>query len=38
MNASTTIRALLAVLPDDHQVLAHGTALGEGLYATTSSR
>jgi hypothetical protein len=38
MNASTTIRALLAASPDDHQVLAHGTARFEGLYATTSSR
>ena len=34
----TAIRALLAASPDDHQVLAHGTALFEGLYATTSSR
>jgi hypothetical protein len=32
------IRALLAALPDDHQVLAHGTALFEGLYATTPRR
>ncbi len=32
------IRALLASSPDDHQVLAHGTALFEGLYATTSRR
>jgi hypothetical protein len=28
------IRALLAASPDDHQVLAHGMALFEGLYAT----
>jgi hypothetical protein len=32
------IRALLAASPDDHQVLAHGTALFEGLYATTPKR
>jgi hypothetical protein len=32
------IRALLASSPDDHQVLAHGMALFEGLYATTSSK
>jgi len=32
------IRALLAAVPDDHQVLAHGTALFEGLYATTPKR
>jgi hypothetical protein len=32
------IRALLAASPDDHQVLGHGTALFEGLYATTSGR
>jgi len=32
------IRALLAVSPDDHQVLAQGMALFEGLYATTSKR
>jgi hypothetical protein len=30
------IRALLAASPDDHQVLAHGLTLFEGLYATTS--
>jgi hypothetical protein len=30
------IRALLAASPDDHQVLAHGMTLFEGLYATTS--
>ena len=29
---------LLAASPDDHQVLARGTALFEGLSATTSSR
>jgi hypothetical protein len=34
MNASATVPAS----PDDYQVLAHGTALFEGLYATTSSR
>ena len=32
------IRALLAASPDDHQVLAHGLALFEGLYATTSRK
>jgi hypothetical protein len=32
------IRALLAALPDDHQVLAQGMSLFEGLYATTSKR
>jgi hypothetical protein len=32
------IRALLAASPDDHQVLAHGVTLFEGLYATTSSK
>ncbi len=32
------IRALLAVSPDDHQVLAQGLALCEGLYATTSRK
>lgn len=32
------IRALLAASPDDHQVLAHGMTLFEGLYATTSAR
>jgi hypothetical protein len=32
------IRALLAASADDHQVLAHGVALFEGLYATTSRR
>src|SRR5207248_10581417 len=32
------IRALLAASPDDHQVLAHGTTLFEGLYATTSRK
>ena len=32
------IRALLAAVSDDHQVLAHGTALFEGLYATTPKR
>ena len=32
------IRALLAALPDDHQVLAQGMALFEGLYATTSKK
>jgi hypothetical protein len=33
-----SIRALLAASPDDHQVLAHGLALFEGLYATTPGR
>lgn len=32
------IRALLAASPDDHQVLAQGMSLFEGLYATTSKR
>ena len=32
------IRALLAASPDDHQVLAHGMALVEGLYVTTPRR
>jgi hypothetical protein len=32
------IRALLAASPDDHQVLAHGVTLFEGLYATTSRK
>ena len=32
------VRALLAASPDDHQVLAHGMALLEGLYATTARR
>ena len=32
------IRALLAASPDDHQVLAHGLTLFEGLYATTSAK
>ena len=32
------IRALLAASPDDHQVLAHGMALFEGLYVTTSTK
>jgi hypothetical protein len=32
------IRALLAASPDDHQVLAHGLALFEGLYATASRK
>jgi hypothetical protein len=32
------IRALLAASADDHQVLAQGMALCEGLYATTSRR
>lgn len=32
------IRALLAALTDDHQVLEHGLALFEGLYATTPGR
>ena len=31
-------RALLAASPDDHQVLAQGMALFEGLYATTPRR
>ena len=30
--------ALLAALPDDHQVLAQGMSLFEGLYATTSKK
>jgi hypothetical protein len=33
-----SVRALLAASPDDHQVLAHGLTLFEGLYATTSAR
>ena len=32
------IRALLAASPDDHQVLAQGMTLCEGLYVTTSRR
>jgi hypothetical protein len=32
------IRALLAASPDDHQVLAHGMTLFEGLYVTTSRK
>ena len=32
------VRALLAASPDDHQVLAQGMALFEGLYATTPRR
>jgi hypothetical protein len=32
------IRALLAASPDDHQVLAQGMAVFEGLYATTSRK
>jgi hypothetical protein len=32
------VRALLAASPDDHQVLAQGMSLFEGLYATTSRR
>jgi hypothetical protein len=32
------VRALLAASPDDHQVLAQGMALVEGLYATTRRR
>jgi hypothetical protein len=32
------IRALLAASPDDHQVLAQGMTLCEGLYATTSRK
>jgi hypothetical protein len=32
------VRALLAASPDDHQVLAQGMALVEGLYATTPRR
>jgi hypothetical protein len=32
------VRALLAASPDDHQVLAQGLALLEGLYATTPRR
>lgn len=32
------VRALLAASPDDHQVLAQGVALFEGLYATTSRK
>jgi hypothetical protein len=32
------VRALLAASADDHQVLAQGMALCEGLYATTSRR
>jgi hypothetical protein len=32
------IRALLAASPDDHQVLAQGMAMFEGLYATTARK
>ncbi len=32
------VRALLAALPDDHQVLTQGMALFEGLYVTTPKR
>jgi hypothetical protein len=32
------VRALLAASPDDHQVLAQGMAMVEGLYATTPKR
>jgi hypothetical protein len=32
------IRALLAASPDDHQVLANGLTLFEGLYATTAKK
>ncbi len=32
------IRALLAASPDDHQVLAQGMTLFEGLYATTARK
>jgi hypothetical protein len=32
------IRALLAASPDDHQVLAQGMAMFEGLYVTTARR
>jgi hypothetical protein len=32
------IRALLAASPDDHQVLAQGMSMFEGLYATTSKQ
>ena len=32
------VRALLAASPDDHQVLAQGMALFEGLYATTPKK
>ncbi len=32
------VRALLAASPDDHQVLANGMTLFEGLYATTSKK
>jgi len=32
------VRALLAASPDDHQVLANGMTLFEGLYATTSRK
>ena len=32
------IRALLAASPDDHQVLANGMTLFEGLYATTARK
>jgi hypothetical protein len=32
------VRALLAATPDDHQVLAQGMTLFEGLYANTSRR
>jgi hypothetical protein len=32
------VRALLAASPDDHQVLAQGMSLCQGLYATTARR
>jgi hypothetical protein len=32
------IRALLAAMPDDHQVLAQGMTLFEGLFVTTSKK
>ena len=32
------VRALLAASSEDHQVLAQGMALFEGLYATTSRK
>jgi len=32
------VRALLAASPDDHQVLANGLTLFEGLYATTPTK
>jgi len=38
LGIDVAIRALLAASPDDHQVLAQGMALFEGLYATTPKK